>query len=324
LERQVLEQFQANVSEDDSFDFDKIPAKGSDGDIIPAESAPESPAGAVGEDGDAEAPSSPDTPPTAPVPVPTAEDDEDLVYVIGDNEYTEDEITAGLQVKSWVEGLNETEIQTVDAALSGDYVLVPMADVPAITAFYESRQNPSTPQPSAAPGYDEYGYEQDSPPPARDPAYQALAAEVEQLRAAQEAEATQRNYEYTREAVQRGSDAFWAENPDLSAKDRDRLSSAVMQAGVYQQALGSGQTPDQAAFTALNAAKQADPGLMQRTVDAQVAERLAQERAALAEQSRVNAGSTALSGSGAATNGTPMPMSLDEQRVEMIRRAMES
>jgi hypothetical protein len=237
-------------------------------------------------------------------------------------EWDDDTKSQAVRVAEWATGLTEEAQLQIDAVLSGQYALVPVEDVPKITEFYQAQQNSPPPSPAApgtpAPEYNPYTLDEPV-----DPRVAQLEAQVQQLAQAQNQTVEQQQIAYQRDAINTGSDAWFASHSDLTSSERDRLSAWVVRSGMYA---GFAQTlpPERAVQAALDSALSQDATIQARRTDEIVAQRLAEEReAAVSQQERARAQS-AISGSGASSPGVPQIMDPDAAMVAMVQAAMES
>lgn len=347
LEAQVLARFEQQSADADQTppgDLESTPeqtgAGGDSGTGKPAE--PPAPTG-PGQQPGQQSPEQP-APVQAPVETPPPGPGDHEVQLTPDDRWEQmsgDQRASALQVAEWAAGLDDTAMQTVDAALSGDYVLVPLSDLPAIQRFYQAQQA-SPAQPAPPPGYPANPNRQGLPADPRwqepplfggdpddpftsDPRFQQLQQQVQQLtetqQRAQEAQVTA----WTRGEIESGAADWWAApaNADLTAEDRARLEDAVVRNGYYA-AQASIHDPRTAITLAFQQAVATDPIVQQRRIDRQVAERLEAERNSLAFQQQQNAGTTALAGSSAPPSGMQAPpMDPDQALVNDIARALQ-
>jgi hypothetical protein len=332
LERQVVAQF---VAPDEAL----APPHASSGTTPdPADPGTETPpedrsedSGVEGGEGEQEG-VAPSTPPAAAIPPPPPLDASaditegteapPLDRTLPITEWATEDQDRARALVSWADGLTEETTAQIDAITSGNYALVPVDDIPAITAFYQARQSgqTGTPPPTQAPAP---AWEEDPDLPPPDPRFDQLQQRLEQTEAQVAAEAQTRQLELTRADINAGADEWFAQHPYLDATDRSRLESWVIDSGAYIQHASRHQ-PRQAVQQALVQALAVDPVVAQRRIDAQVADRLEQERAALASQTRQNAGSSALAGSGSVMAPGRQPLDPDAAMVETIRQAMQN
>jgi hypothetical protein len=321
LERQVVAQFVAS---------DEVlpPPDASSGTAPSDETPPEDRSEDSGEEGGGEEAEgvAPPTPPAATIDasadITEGEDPDPYDRSAPIAEWDPDDQDRARALVSWADGLTEEATAQVDAVLSGNYALVPLEDVPAITAFYQARQSgqTGTPPPAQAPAP---AWEEDPDLPPPDPRFDQLQQRLEQTEAQVAQEAQTRQLEITRTDINQGADEWFSQHPYLSPDDRTRLESWVIESGAYIQH-ASRHEPRQAVQQALVQALAVDPIVAQRRIDAQVADRLEQERAALASQTRQNAGSSALAGSGSVMAPGRQPLDPDAAMVETIRQAMQN
>lgn len=299
----------------------------------PSPSSP--PSGVSSEDGDV----TPDPAAESEVEEGDGEDDSDdgddggdgdesfTGYEIGDQIYSEEEITSALKVSEWASSLDENGVQMVDAALSGNYALIPIEDLPAIQRFYEATAPGATPTPPSSPTTQPGSPPSLSPAAAvdpwdeEDPDVARLAAENAALRIEQQRTADALRYQQTVDGITRGEADFLAQHPDLSDEDRARLTQAIVDNGSFQ-VLSTQHDPYRATQLAYQQALAADAALLQRRIDAEVAQRVEAERAQLAAQQRANAGSSALAGSSGHI-ARPAAVNPDDAMVAMIRESLQ-
>lgn len=347
LEAQVLARFEQQSTDADQTppgDLDpateQVGAGGDDGTGKPVD--PPAPAQEPGQlppaDPGTGAPAGP--PPEVPPPGPG---DYEIQLTPEDRfaQMTQEQRESALQVADWAAGLDDTAMQTVDAALSGDYVLVPLSDLPAIQRFYQAQQASPT-APAAPPAYQANPNPQGLPPDPRwaepplfgsdpddplanDPRFQQMQQTVQQLAEQQQREQEAQALAWTRGEIESGAAAWWASpaNADLTAEDRARIEDAVVKTGAYaaQAAVHDPRTAITMAFQDVVAK---DETLRQRRIDREVAERLEAERAGLYQQQQRNAGTTALAGSSAPPSGMQAPpMDPDQALVNDIARALQ-
>lgn len=348
LEAQVLARF-----EQQSADADQTPP----GDLDPASGQ----TGAGGDSGTGK-PAEPPAPaqvPDQPAPVipdqsapveppsevpPPGPGDHEIQLTPDDRweQMSEDQRASALHVIDWAAGLDDTAMQTVDAALSGDYALVPLADLPAIQRFYQAQQAspaapaapsnyPPNPNPQGLPADPRwaepplFGQPDPDDPLANDPRFQQMQQTVEQLAQQQQREQEAQAIAWTKSEIESGAAEWWsaAANADLTAEDRARLEDAVIRNGLYA-AQATIHDPRTAITMAFQQAVATDPIVQQRRIDRQVAERLEAERANLIHQQQQNAGTTALAGSSAPPSGMQAPpMDPDQALVNDIARALQ-
>ena len=248
----------------------------------------------------------PDSPPA--VPEPSEEEPDQLTgpvdapIQIGDATYTTDQLQAAVAVQEWASKLDPSAVAAVDAALSGEYALVPLSDLPAIQAFYAERNNPN-PQPPSQPqanGYDPNAPLFDGLTP--DPQVAQLQAQVNQLTAAQQQQQYAESITRSKQEISQASEAFYATNPDLTPEDRERLEDYIVQSNLYTS-LAQSYPARQATVMAFQQALASDQSIAQRRQQALVDAEVARQMSALGQQTQQMAGSTALSG----TSSPPMP-----------------
>lgn len=257
---------------------------------------------------------------------------------------TPEQRESAIYVADWASRLDDTAMQTVDAALSGDYVLVPLSDLPAIQRFYQAQQQspaqpapppsypssyPPNPNPQGLPADPRWAepplFGGDDDPLAADPRFQQMYQQVQQLTAEQQRTQEQQVIAWTKSEIEQGAASWWSDpaNADMTAEDRARIEDAVIRSGAYaaQASVHDPRTAIQYAFQQVVAN---DPVVAQRRIDRQVAERLQQERDQLADQQQRNAGTTALAGSSAPPSGMQAPpMDPDQALVNDIARALQ-
>lgn len=340
LEAQVLARF-----EQESADPDTSP---------PGDPSDSEQVGAEGEGGTGK-PADPSAPPQAPgqqpppeqVPAPAVEPtpgpgDHEVQLSPEDRfaQMTPEQRESAIHVSEWAASLDDTAMQTVDAALSGDYVLVPITDLPAIQRFYQAQQaspGQPAPPPVAQPNPNAGGLPADprwQEPPlfgdgddllASDPRFQQMYQQVQQLTAEQQRAREAQVITWTKSEIEQGAAGWWSDpaNADLTAEDRARLEDAVIRSGAYA-AQASVHDPRTAIYYAFQQAAATDPVISQRRIDRQVAERLEQERNQLAQQQQRNVGTTALAGTSSPPSGMQAPpMDPDTALVNDIARALQ-
>lgn len=325
LEQQVLDEFARREADalGSSSDGGNEPPPGDTppSEEIPPAEAPVEPHEAPGTLPDQEAPAPPADDIEGDTEVqPTFDEIEELE--IDGTAYSIDTIESALKVKEWADGLDDTAVQTIDAALSGNYVLVPITDLPAIQRFYESQ---SAAPPQAPPQAGDKGWE-DVPLPGfedEDPRLQQLQQQVSQLTEAQQREQEAQVIQWTRTEIDTGAEEFWSANPDISPEDRARLEDHIIQSNLYA-GLAAVHPPRTAIQMALQQAAATDQDLvnrrLQQQVDAQVAAQLDQ----LHRQAQQTAGSTALSGTSAPVSQQTKPAQTPQDAVAAaIARAMQ-
>lgn len=326
LEQQVLDEFARREADalGSSSDGDGSPPPGQ---ATPSEEVPAPPV-----------PPAPETPvePTAPAPdlTPDAEPgiegdteiqptfDEIEELEIDGSTYSIDQIDAALKVKEWADGLDDTAVQTIDAALSGNYVLVPITDLPAIQRFYESQSStpPQTPPQPGDKGWEDIplpGFEDD------DPRLQQLQQQVSQLTEAQQREQEAAQIQWARTEIDTGAEVFFTSNPDITPEDRARLEDYIIQTNLYA-GLAAVHPPRTAVQMALQQAAALDQDLVNRRLQAQVDQQVAAQIESLRQQAQQTAGSTALSGSSAPVSQQNAPAQSPQDAVAAaIARAMQ-
>lgn len=259
------------------------------------------------------------TPPPAP---PAAEADLWDTY--------DDPAQVQQQAKSlvdWYANLDQAQVQTIDAALSGEYVLVPAAQVAELQARWDQLQQPAAPtQPAApsAPNPAEYGANGYEPEGTGDPILAAqLAAtrqEVAQLQATQMQSQIDQQVAKSAEQIATAADAWVAAHPELTEADVAAVQNQALQSGIYGP-LAARYGDAEATRMALEQAAAVVPTVQQKVLNARAAQLAAEQATQIAQQQAAGTRASAISGAGT-TPPDLSGLSPDDAMVEEIRQGM--
>jgi hypothetical protein len=164
-----------------------------------------------------------------------------------ERKFTDDELIDAVRSRDWVAQLRPEEVSTIDAALSGNYVLVPSQDLAALQQLYQQRQAGSGeagPVAGGTPGAGPSpGPALGAPPPepdfsqAVDPdmarQLHETQAQLAQVSAQQQQMAQQQMRDAAVVAARDGEADFLAQYP-LTDDQLNRLRSATISSGVYR------------------------------------------------------------------------------------------
>ena len=217
-------------------------------------------------------------------------------------------------VYDWYAKLDETAVATVDAALSGQYVLVPSEQIEYLQNNWDRVTGQS---PEGTPDVDDEMYDPEDP----------LAKQVGELQQKLEGfEQAQMQAVYEEQLHEDAAridstyDYWRSQHPYLTEQDCARLQNWVIESGAFETYAQFG--PVDATMKALDQALFMDPDLRMKAVQPLVDERVQQEMLAAQEQAQRGMRASAVSGS---SNVEPdsVNMSPEEAMVEEIRRSLE-
>lgn len=314
LERQVVEKFQEREAQSPPTPVDTPP-------VIPVDNS------AI------EIPTPPATIDSAPAPDRTPDGtldpsleapidaDAASILTFNDTAYTEADVANMVELREWAQSLDETASASIQAALSGDYVLVPITDIPAIERFYAEQNNPAPVTPPATPPepqFDGLGNLIDT-----DPRLDQVTQEVAQLREAELRRQQETQLTSIRQQIDAGAEQFIASQPDLTADDITRINQYVIENQIYA-GLSAVHPPSKAIQLAYQQAIAVDPTISSRRQQAAIDAQVATQMEALRVQQQATMGSTALSGSSAPMGQATPPQTPDDAMVAIIAQHMQS
>lgn len=240
-------------------------------------------------------------------------------------------------VYSWYQGLTAQQMQTVDQSLSGDYVMVPVAQVTELQEAWDEMQewksarsqNPPTPNPNPnpnanapVPDYPEYGNDPtpDYPPTptdATDPIARAAIAELQQTQMEQQVHAEAA----ANAAIIDEVGATWmTQHPFLTESDYGVIQDYIVNTGTFG-ALSQQYGVAEATRIALDQAAAVIPNISSKILDERVNARLQESQEVISQQSAVGQRASAISGAGSNPPGAIEADGVDPM-VEEIRRSM--
>jgi hypothetical protein len=226
-------------------------------------------------------------------------------------------------VYDWYTKLDESAVATVDAALSGDYVLVPTDQ---IQTLQENWDRLTAPQPDPA-EYQQQAYQQqydEEDIDYEDPVVQemlALRERLDMFEGQQVNEQIQQTIENEAIVIDEVFNYWASQHPYLNGDELGKVQNWVVQSGVFDT-YASDYGVEQATLMALDQALFNDADLRMKAVQPLVDDRVQQEMLAAQEQAQRGMRASAVSGS-SNTEPDSMNLSPEEAMVEEIRRSLE-
>lgn len=344
----------SDLPEGDFNDFEQqivdiFEQRGGEGDDAPADTSPPSPGGGDGEQASPDVASSGDAAPDLPfvepvdgsgsTPAPSVEGQEGGEGVQDSDggdpapppvdiaEYWDgvdaEQVAVARSVYDWYSQLDQTAVAQIDAALSGQYVMVPAGQIEALQRDWELLQQVKS---GAAPTVAQQpGQTPDIPPldsDETDPTVLEMQARVARL---EQEQFEERQQQYMHQAAAQIDSAYaqWREDhPYLDDADIRKLENAVVQSGIYS-ALAQQHGDARATQLALDQMLYADPALRDKALQPIIDERLQQSLADAQTQQARGTRASAIAGSAPAPpSDGAVAMDPDEAMVEEIARAM--
>lgn len=224
-------------------------------------------------------------------------------------------------VYDWYSNLDAEAIQTVDAALSGQYVLVPADQVQMLAENWELleqvrsgkfRQNDTTDTTGTS-------FEEDI-----DPEVAALRDKVAQLEYTQEQERIMERVNQSASVIDTAYNEWKEAHPHLDERDFAVLEQAVYQSGIFP-ALAERYGDAQAVKIAMDQTLYSLPTLRDKALQPIIDERLQQELAAVQEQQARGTRASAIAGtSPEPPSSSASSVDPDEAMVEEIARYLRN
>ena len=234
----------------------------------------------------------------------------------------EDQLPTLRAVYDWYSNLDAEAIQTVDAALSGQYVLVPADQVQMLAENWELLEQVRSGklrQPGSVDTADTTDFGDDT-----DPEVAALRDKVAQLEYTQEQERMMERVNQTASVIDAAYDEWKQAHPYLDEQDFAVLEQAVYQSGIFP-ALAERYGDAQAVKLAMDQTLYSLPNLRDKALQPIIDERLQRELAAVQEQQARGTRASAIAGT---SPEPPSPSSAsidpDEAMVEEIARYLRN
>jgi len=221
-------------------------------------------------------------------------------------------------VFDWYQKLDQTAVATVDAALSGDYVLVPAEQIETLQQNWDQLHAPQQERINE----EEYGQYGDVDP--EDPLVQEMMELKNKVEFFEQQQINSQINETVEQQAQIIDDTFqyWcSQHSYLEPSDMLKAQEWVLNSGVFET-FASQYDSQTATLRSLDQALFTDPQLRMKAVQPMIDQRLQEEMQAAQEQAMRGMRASAVSGS----SGTEPDMSAlnpEEAMIEEIRRSLE-
>jgi hypothetical protein len=222
-------------------------------------------------------------------------------------------------VYDWYTKLDGDAIATVDAALSGEYVLVPNDQIQLLQQNWDRLNNPQ--QPVAQDEYMQNPYYGDDDEDGVDPQIAELQQRLEYFEDQQAYQQVMAEIDDTAQVIDHVWDQWKSQHNYMTEEQYAWIEDQTIQTGVYE-ALASRYPADQAARMAFDQILYGTPELREMALGPVVDERVHREMMAAQEQAQRGMRASAVAGS-SPHEPDMAAMSPEEAMIEEIRRSLE-
>jgi hypothetical protein len=222
-------------------------------------------------------------------------------------------------VYDWYTKLDGDAIATVDAALSGGYVLVPNDQIELLQQNWDRLNNPQPVAEERPPANPYYGDDDDDQ--GYDPQIAELEQRLEYFENQQAYQQVMAEIDETAQVIDYVWDQWKSQHNYMTEDQYAWIEDQTIQTGVYE-ALASKYPPQQAAQMAFDQILYSTPELREQAIGPVVDERVHREMMAAQEQAARGMRASAVAGS-SPHEPDMAAMSPEEAMIEEIRRSLE-